>query len=123
MTPQMTSWATPSQNERVNQRATQAIKPRAAREYLTPSQTARDGRKAKQDTTHGPQRVTRLDVDERDAVDHRRADDRTFAKWLPVLIQIAMMLLALGVLYGSLNGRLSLIEYRLGQVEVKVSKP
>jgi hypothetical protein len=67
--------------------------------------------------------VTRLDVDERDAIDHRRSDDRMFAKWLPVLIQIAMMLLALGVLYGSLNGRLSLIEYRLGQVEVKVSKP
>lgn len=64
--------------------------------------------------------MTHLDVDDRESVDHRRADDRAFAKWLPVLIQIAMMLLALGVLYGSLNGRLSLIEYRLGQVEVKI---
>lgn len=67
--------------------------------------------------------MTRLDIDTADGLEHRRADDRALAKWLPVLIQIAMMLLALGVLYGSLNGRLSLIEYRLGQVEVKVSKP
>lgn len=69
--------------------------------------------------------MTRLDLNDpdRDVVDNRRADDRVFAKWLPVLIQIAITLLSLGVIYGKLGGRLDLIEYRLFQVERKVEKP
>lgn len=54
---------------------------------------------------------------------YRKRDESSLQKWLPTVIQIAMMLLALGVLYGRLDGRFALIEYRLGQVELKVSKP
>lgn len=68
--------------------------------------------------------MTRLDIDEHDPPNtHRRADDSTLSKWLPILIQLAIMLLSLGVLYGGLSGRLDLIEYRLGQVERQVVKP
>lgn len=69
--------------------------------------------------------MTRLDIEERDenGTNHRRSEDRLLAKWLPILIQIAITLLSLGVVYGRLGGRLDLIEWRLGQVEQKVSKP
>lgn len=66
--------------------------------------------------------MTRLDIEEHEHA-FRRSDDTVLAKWLPILIQMAVMLLSLGVLYGSLSGRLQLIEYRLGQVEQKVVKP
>lgn len=53
----------------------------------------------------------------------RRSEDRLISKWLPILIQIAMTLLALGVLYGRLDGRLQLIEFRIGVVESRVGRP
>lgn len=67
--------------------------------------------------------MTHLDIEDRDIAEYRRSDDRVFAKWLPILIQIAITLLSLGVIYGKLDGRLGLIEYRLGQVEQKVKTP
>ena len=67
--------------------------------------------------------MTPLDIEARAVPDHRRSDDRLLAKWLPVLIQIAITLLSLGVLYGRLAGELELIKWRIGQVERQIAKP
>lgn len=37
--------------------------------------------------------------------------------WMPLLLYVLTTLLALGVLYGKLGGRLDLIEYRLLRIE------
>lgn len=37
--------------------------------------------------------------------------------WLPLVLSLASTLIALGVVYGALGGRLQLIEYRLLQIE------
>lgn len=49
----------------------------------------------------------------------RRSSDWARA-WLPVILSIMSTLLALGILYGSLGGRLDLIEYRLKQIELRM---
>jgi len=40
--------------------------------------------------------------------------------WAPFVLQLILTLLALGALYGSLGGRLNLIEYRLQKIETKI---
>ena len=42
--------------------------------------------------------------------------------WVAVIIQIATMTAMLGMIYGKLDGRLTLIEYRLGQIELHVNR-
>jgi hypothetical protein len=58
-----------------------------------------------------------------DAAEHRSSrrpgrriwDDIYY--WMPVLISLLSMMLSFGVIYGLLQGRLTLIEYRINQVE------
>ena len=40
--------------------------------------------------------------------------------WLPFVLSLLTTLLSLGVLWGSLGGRLNLIEYRLQQIELRL---
>lgn len=40
--------------------------------------------------------------------------------WLPLVLSIATTLVALGVMYGALGGRLQLIEYRLMKIEQRI---
>lgn len=55
------------------------------------------------------------------AYDGRRERPRRWADevraWLPLIISIATTLIALGVIYGKLSGRLDLIDYRIYQIE------
>lgn len=40
--------------------------------------------------------------------------------WLPVIIQVVSLIGIMGWAYGALDGRLKLIEYRLGQIESRI---
>lgn len=40
--------------------------------------------------------------------------------WVALVISIASTLVALGVVYGKLGGRFDLMEYRLGQIEIRL---
>ena len=40
--------------------------------------------------------------------------------WLPLMLSLITTILMIGVLYGTLGGRLDLIEYRLHQIELKL---
>lgn len=40
--------------------------------------------------------------------------------WLPLVLSLISTVLALGIVYGKLGGRLDLIEYRLRVIEMKI---
>lgn len=63
--------------------------------------------------------IEKLELEEDRRGGGRRRGDEMRA-WLPMFVQLGLTLLALGAFYGELNGRLTLIEYRIGQVERKV---
>lgn len=48
----------------------------------------------------------------------RRAQDQLRA-WFPIVVVLIGWLVSLGAFYGALGGRLTLIEYRLSQIERK----
>lgn len=48
----------------------------------------------------------------------RGADEVRY--WVPLILSLASTLLAIGVVYGQLSGRLDLIEYRLKQIELRI---
>jgi len=52
------------------------------------------------------------DVDRR-----RRTSADELRQWLPIVLSLVTTILMLGVIYGKLDGRLVLIEYRLGNIE------
>jgi len=48
---------------------------------------------------------------------------RPSISWLPILIQIVSLIAISGFIYGKLDGRLTLIEYRLAQIEARMGHP
>lgn len=59
-----------------------------------------------------------IDVPDRRGSGRRSADGAV--GWLAIIIQLAMTVLAVGLLWGGLGGRLTLIEYRLTKIEQKL---
>jgi hypothetical protein len=55
-----------------------------------------------------------MDSDHREKA-RRASDDLRY--WVPLVLSLVSTILALGIVYGSLGGRLNLIEYRLQQIE------
>lgn len=49
----------------------------------------------------------------------RRAGDE-LRMWIPLVLSLISTVLALGIVYGKLGGRLDLIEYRLQAIERKI---
>ncbi len=47
---------------------------------------------------------------------------RPSISWVPVVVQVVSLLAVMGYVYGSLGGRLNLIEYRLAQIESKLAR-
>lgn len=55
-------------------------------------------------------------------VARRAADELRY--WFPIVLSLLSTMLALGLVYGQLGGRLDLIEYRLIQIELQMkAKP
>jgi hypothetical protein len=53
------------------------------------------------------------DINGRRMADHLRL-------WFPILVVLIGWLVSLGVFYGKLDGRFTLLEYRLDQIEKKL---
>ncbi len=52
----------------------------------------------------------------------RRQSDELRA-WFPVILSVITTLMSAGVLWGKIDGRFNLLEYRLNQIERKVDGP
>lgn len=57
-------------------------------------------------------------LDERTTGPRRVSDELRW--WVPIVLSLVSTILALGIVYGQLGGRLNLIEYRLQAIERKL---
>ena len=54
--------------------------------------------------------------------DGERRSTAALRYWLPLVLSLLTSVLMIGVIYGHLGGRLDLIEYRLKQIESKLTE-
>ncbi len=56
-------------------------------------------------------------------VDMRGIRIKPSISWVPIIVQVVSLIGIVGWAYGALDGRLTLIEYRLTQIEARMTGP